>query len=208
MEALTEPIRGDVTKIVAETSKLVDVNSPLYKETLRKEEDYMQKMFETFGPKEAPRSPQDEFAPSLSVEDNTTLEDLKPALSEVFKSGVEYWSSFIKLSKFSPPAESQLALHERALGFLNGERNDTRSFKEVVTQMAEITKVYSEDQRKDRVDSLYAKKTKDTPLWLGKLAYTKIGVLWNWGAREICNYQEDFSKHAMRVKDVALRNIS
>lgn len=205
---LATPIEGMLTNTVANKSKLVETETPLYKEVLEKEAKYMNGVFEVFGPSGLPKNEYAPFEPSLPVEDSTTLEDIKSALVEVIKDGAEYWTSFRKLAKFSPPAEAQIALHERALGFLNGERSDTRSFKEVVGQMSEMMKAYSEDQKKDRVDTLYETESRKSPLWAGKLAYTKIGVLWNVGGSQITDYQEKFVKHAERVKDVALRNIN
>lgn len=205
---LTGPIDGLLTSTGINKSQMVETETPLHKEVLEKEAKYMKGVFEVFGPSDAPKNEYTPFEPSLPVEDSTTLEDIKPALVEVIKDGADYWNSFKQLAKFSPPAEAQIALHERALGFLNGERSDTRSFKEVVGQMSEMMKMYSQDQKKDRVDTLYEKESRKSPLWLGKLAYTKIGVLWNVGGSQITDYQEKFVKHAERVKDIALRNIN
>lgn len=205
---LTTPIGGMLTETGINKSRLVETETPLHKEVLEKEEKYMRSVFEVFGPSGIPKNEHTQFDPSLPVEDSTTLEDIKPALEEVIENGKQYWLSFKKLAKFSPPAEVQLALHERALGFLNGERSDTRSFKEVVGQMSEMMKLYSEDQKRDRIDILYEKESRKSPLWAGKLAYSKMGVLWNVGGSQISDYQEKFVKHSERVKDVALRNIS
>lgn len=82
-----------------------------------------------------------------------------------------------------------------------------RSFREAIGQMVEIMKLYSEGQKKDRIESLYAKESRKGPLWAGKFAYGTVGVLWNVGGSQICCYQESFVKHLERVKDIALRNI-
>lgn len=195
-------IEGIITNTAVRESRLVDTESDQYKDVLRREGVYMEKMFKVFGPKDAPSNANAQFIPALAPE------NLKTALSDVLISGVEYWRAFIKLAKFSLAGESQLALHERAWGFLNGERSDTRSFKEVINQMFEIMKMYAEGQKRDRIDELYEKETKKRPLWAGKLAYRKIGVLWNVGASQICDYQKAFVGHSERVRDTALRNIS
>lgn len=204
---LTAPIDGVITNIGVEKQRFADTESAQFKEVLKRENKYIGGIFNLFGPSNTPNNEYEQFSPSLAVGDDTTLENLKPALSEILTNGVEFWTAFIKLTKFSLPAEAQLALHERALGFLNGERSDTRSFREAVGQMAEIMKLYSEGQKKDRIDRLYEKESKKSPLWVGKLAYGKVGVLWSVGGSQICRYQESFVKHSERVKDIALRNI-
>lgn len=207
-QILTSPIAGMITDSGVEKWRLAGLEDTQYQEVLKRENKYIVGIFNVFGPSNTPKNEYEQFSPSLAVEDDTTLENLKPVLSEVLTSGVDFWKAFIKLAKFSFPAEAQLALYERALGFLNGERSDTRSFRETVGQMAEIMKLYSEGQKRDRIDRLYEKESKKSPLWVGKLAYGKVGVLWSVGGSQICDYQENFIKHAERVKDIALRNIS
>lgn len=205
---LTSSKERIITNTVVWQSRLVDTGSVQYKEVLERESKYMKRMLGVFGSKDVPKDEYAQFNPALTIVDGTTLENLKPALKDVLISGIEYWNALIKLAKSSLAGESQLALHERALGFLNDERSDTRSFKEVISLMSEMARMYSEDQKWDRIDKLYEKEIKKIPLWAGRLVYGKIGVLWNVGASQICDYQKAYADHSERVRDTALRGIN
>lgn len=205
--SLVAPIEGVMTNTVSQREKLADTESQEFADTLAKEKVYMERVITVFGPKIAPKDKFAQFEPAITVEDSTTLDALKPALTDTLSAGVEYWKAFLKAAKFSPAGEKQLALHERGLDFLNGERSDSRSYVEVVDQMATFAQIYAEGQRDDRVDELYARENSRNPIWLGKLAYGKAGVLWNVGASQIYHYEESFRNHAQRVKSIAVSKV-
>ena len=209
MEAsLVAPIEGVITNTLSQREKLANAESQEFADALAKETVYMEKVLTVFGPKTTPKDKFAQFEPAIAVEDSTTLDALKPALVDTLSAGVEYWKAFLKAAKFSLAGEKQLALHERGLGFLNGERSNSRSYVEAVDQMTTFAQVYAEAQREDRVDELYTRENSRNPIWLGKLVYGKAGVLWNVGASQIYHYEESFRNHAQRVKAIAVSKVS
>ena len=205
--SLIAPIEGALTKGASHNEKLIDTESQEFQDVQTKEKEYLTGILTAFGPSSTPKDRFAAFEPATVVEDSTTLEELKPALSRALAGEVEYWKAFIKAAKFSPTGEAQLALHERGLGYLNGERSDSRSFVEAIDQMATLSTVYAEGQKDDRIDELYTRENSKNPIWAGRLVYGKFGVLWNVGGSQIYHYEEVFRSHAQRAKNLALSKV-
>jgi hypothetical protein len=202
---MTEDV-GVRESIAITPAKIVDATrKPATQETVSlleaKERGFNDKVMAVFGSNEDIHGRTwARFEPRFKVNDELSMDILKPTITEAFKSGIEYWTGVKKSEAFSLEAEQNLTVYERALDFLGGSRRSSSSFVEAIDQMSLLASNLAGLQASKRIDDLLEQEAQKGPLYLGKLVYGKLGILWNVGGREIYDYGEDFKNHVTELR--------
>ena len=160
-----------------------------------------------FGPANEPQNKLEKFVPAVSIDDKTTIEDIKPSLKVSLETGIGLSRAVIEAAKPQIRLESEknLTMFERALAVLNGERQNSNSLVESVKLLTDLAIAFSEAQYSDRMDTLYEQESKKSSIWLGKLVLGREVFLGGVGGDEIRQFKEDFRKHALDIKEVVVR---
>jgi hypothetical protein len=153
-----------------------------------------------FGSKEEPSVNNSSFDPIVTVDVETTFDELRPKLETSLRSGLEYWQTLGRVTKGSLETAQNIDLYEKGLRFLNGESTNSSGLVEVVSQMEAVAINQAESQFTKRIDECYDWNNKvHNPVWLGRLVWGKLGVVWNLGGRSIDKYKQDVISNAIKV---------
>lgn len=201
-DAIREPFTK-ISPLIVDARRTPDIKSESLSLLRSKEVDFGNRVMALFGSNEQSKSDWAAFKPSIVINEDTTFDSVKPAIVEALKSGLEFWRASKKVGTIDLFMDQNLTLYERALDFVGvgGNRGSSASFSEAVDQMSVVASNQAEAQTKERIDNLYNEESRKGSLFLGKLAYGKIGVLWNVGGRQIFNYGEAFKENVAKVRN-------
>lgn len=192
-----------VDAILSMSVPKTDILDSKKEELQRRENVYVGGVVSLFGTLKEPHNWNTPFVPDFPTV-GRTKEDVRGRIKNILEKGKSYYEGLKEVTSFSSPNEQQLALYDRALGYMNGERSNSDSYFTAVDQMAEMTIFLSKEELKERVNYEYNSEGGDKKLWVGKVIKGgKMQVLSSSKEQSLLEYQKKTENHAYQVAMLA-----